>query len=238
MKPRTRRQLSACAERQDRRPAEARARTGGRSARLLGAAGRGTYTAGLAARARASPAGISTRRPNSERVSDVLRQQAARTPPARPAAPSASSLHREAGAAMKLKQLQALLEDVEPFAKPKVALEQYVTGAPQRCAGSGSQADNTCGSGAHLAASILHTAHALGDVEDRTVLDLGCGCGVLSIAAALMGAGHVVSHARAAPAVSRVAAAGAHRATPRPPAGRCGRGRRRAADSRKQLCRV
>jgi predicted RNA methylase len=30
---------------------------------------------------------------------------------------------------MKLKQLQALLEDVEPFAKPKVALEQYVTGA-------------------------------------------------------------------------------------------------------------
>lgn len=29
---------------------------------------------------------------------------------------------------MKLKQLQALLEDVEPFAKPKVALEQYVTG--------------------------------------------------------------------------------------------------------------
>lgn len=48
--------------------------------------------------------------------------------------------------------------------------------------------------GAHLAASILHTAHALGDVEDRTVLDLGCGCGVLSIAAALLGAGHVVSH--------------------------------------------
>jgi predicted RNA methylase len=33
---------------------------------------------------------------------------------------------------MKLKQLQALLEDVEPFAKPKVALEQYVTGALQR----------------------------------------------------------------------------------------------------------
>ena len=70
-------------------------------------------------------------------------------------------------------------------------------------------------SGAHLAASILHTAHALGDVEDRTVLDLGCGCGVLSIAAALMGAGHVVSHrlACAAPAVSRVVAAGAHHAT-------------------------
>ena len=33
---------------------------------------------------------------------------------------------------MKLKQLQALLEDVEPFAKPKVALEQYVTGARPR----------------------------------------------------------------------------------------------------------
>jgi predicted RNA methylase len=74
---------------------------------------------------------------------------------------------------MKLKQLESLLEDVESFAAPKISLEQYATGA-------------------HLAARILHTAHALGDVEGRTVVDLGCGCGVLSIAAALMSAGHVV----------------------------------------------
>jgi predicted RNA methylase len=74
---------------------------------------------------------------------------------------------------MKLKQLQSLLEDVDGFAAPKIALEQYATGA-------------------HIAARILHTAHGLGDVEDCTVLDLGCGCGILGIAAVLMGAGHVV----------------------------------------------
>lgn len=38
---------------------------------------------------------------------------------------------------MKLKQLQALLEDVEPFARPKVALEQYVTGEPALSQGQG-----------------------------------------------------------------------------------------------------
>jgi predicted RNA methylase len=74
---------------------------------------------------------------------------------------------------MKLKQLQALLEDVEPFAAPRIELEQYATGA-------------------HLAARILHTAHGLGDVEARVVVDLGCGCGVLAIASVLMGASHVV----------------------------------------------
>jgi putative methylase len=74
---------------------------------------------------------------------------------------------------MKLRQLESLLQDVEPFEKPKVELEQYPTGA-------------------HLAACVLHTAHGLGDVEGRYVLDLGCGGGMLSIAAAFLGAGHVV----------------------------------------------
>lgn len=75
---------------------------------------------------------------------------------------------------MKLRQLESLLQDVEPFETPKVALEQYPTGP-------------------HLAACMLHTAAGHGDIEGRAVVDLGCGCGVLSIAAALLGAGHVVS---------------------------------------------
>ena len=74
---------------------------------------------------------------------------------------------------MKLKQLQALLEDVDPFATPKIALEQYATSA-------------------QVAAHILHAAHAHGDVDGCVLVDLGCGAGVLSIAAVLMGASHVV----------------------------------------------
>ncbi len=74
---------------------------------------------------------------------------------------------------MKLRQLESLLEDVDVFDAPNFALEQYPTSA-------------------HIAARILHTAHGLGDVEDNVVVDLGCGGGVLAIAAQLMGAPHVV----------------------------------------------
>ena len=36
---------------------------------------------------------------------------------------------------------------------------------------------------------MLHTMEAtFGDLEDRTVADLGCGCGVLSLGAVMMGA--------------------------------------------------
>ena len=68
---------------------------------------------------------------------------------------------------MKLKHLESLLEDVEPFREPNVMLEQYPTGA-------------------HLAACVIHTAHARGDIEDCTVVDLGVGGGVLTIASLLM----------------------------------------------------
>ena len=41
----------------------------------------------------------------------------------------------------------------------------------------------------HIAACMLHTMEAtFGDLEDRTVADLGCGCGVLSLGAVMMGA--------------------------------------------------
>jgi predicted RNA methylase len=98
---------------------------------------------------------------------------------------------------MKLKQLQALLEDVEAFEKPKIELEQFATGVRRlalRSCLAWQQAERfrlPC-PGAHIAARILHVAHGLGDVQDCAVVDLGCGCGVLGIAAVLMGAGHVV----------------------------------------------
>jgi len=74
---------------------------------------------------------------------------------------------------MKLKHLESALTDLEVFQKPNVELEQYPTGA-------------------HLASQMLYNAHAHGDIEDKVVVDLGCGCGVLAIAATLMGASHVI----------------------------------------------
>lgn len=130
-------------------------------------------------------------------------------------------------AGMKLRQLESLLEDVAVFEAPKIALEQFPTSA-------------------QLAARIVHAAHGLGDVEGRVVLDLGCGGGVLAIAAALLGAQHVVSLAmtciaadvlreRLAPSTALHSSAEAVRARASPPpAG--GRRRRRGcagADSGK-----
>ncbi|KAL3747455.1 hypothetical protein ACJRO7_016272 [Eucalyptus globulus] len=75
---------------------------------------------------------------------------------------------------MKLKQLEGLLGNLQQFSNPKVELEQYPTGP-------------------HIASRMLYTAeNSFGDVGDRVVADFGCGCGTLGIAAALLGAEHVV----------------------------------------------
>jgi len=75
---------------------------------------------------------------------------------------------------MKLKHLHMMLEDVEPFERPKVELEQYVT-MP------------------HIASHALYTMQATyGDVEGRLVADLGCGCGSLAIGAMALGAAFCV----------------------------------------------
>ncbi|GJP43380.1 hypothetical protein CLOM_g2850 [Closterium sp. NIES-68] len=75
---------------------------------------------------------------------------------------------------MKLKQLESLLGDVQQFDNPKIELEQYPTGP-------------------HIASRMLYEIHSRFDeVEGRSVLDLGCGCGTLGIAAAMLGAEHVV----------------------------------------------
>ncbi|XP_060572405.1 rRNA N6-adenosine-methyltransferase METTL5-like [Ruditapes philippinarum] len=77
--------------------------------------------------------------------------------------------------AHKLKELESYLDDVDVFENPKIKLEQYPT-TP------------------HIAACMLHTIHTrYDDVADKHVLDLGCGCGVLSIGAVMLGAKKVTA---------------------------------------------
>ncbi|EYU32950.1 hypothetical protein ABFS82_11G050500 [Erythranthe guttata] len=75
---------------------------------------------------------------------------------------------------MKLKQLESLLGSLQQFDNPKIELEQYPTGP-------------------HIASRLLYTAeNSFGDVTDKVVADFGCGCGTLGLAAALLGAEHVI----------------------------------------------
>ncbi|XP_051877605.1 rRNA N6-adenosine-methyltransferase METTL5 isoform X1 [Pristis pectinata] len=72
---------------------------------------------------------------------------------------------------MKLKELESSLQRVEGFERPKLLLEQYPTSP-------------------HIAARMLYTIHTtFDDIENKLVADLGCGCGVLSIGAAMLNAG-------------------------------------------------
>ncbi|GAA6035378.1 hypothetical protein JCM8097_008844 [Rhodosporidiobolus ruineniae] len=76
---------------------------------------------------------------------------------------------------MKLKELEAELQPLQGFAEPKREYEQYVTSA-------------------HLASRMIFTAATqFDDLDDKDVLDLGCGCAILSIASVMMGANSVVS---------------------------------------------
>jgi len=60
---------------------------------------------------------------------------------------------------------------VDVFEEPKILLEQYPTSP-------------------HIAACMLYTIHnTFDDIEGKLVADLGCGCGVLSIGAAMLDAG-------------------------------------------------
>ena len=74
---------------------------------------------------------------------------------------------------MKKKQLEMILQKVPSFEKPVSNLEQYQTPA-------------------EIAADILFIAFQFGDIENKTVFDLGCGTGIFSIGAKIMGAKKVI----------------------------------------------
>jgi putative methylase len=74
---------------------------------------------------------------------------------------------------MKKNELERTLQKVAPHTRPKAGLEQYSTPAT-------------------VAADVLFTAYSFGDIAGKSVLDLGCGGGILSIGASLLGASHVV----------------------------------------------
>lgn len=74
---------------------------------------------------------------------------------------------------MKKNELERKLQSVTPHSRPRADLEQYSTPAT-------------------VAADMLFTAYAFGDIGGRTVVDLGCGGGVLAIGASLLGASRVV----------------------------------------------
>lgn len=71
------------------------------------------------------------------------------------------------------KQLEIKIQQIPPHPNPKVALEQYSTPAS-------------------IAADILWNAYALGDIFERNILDLGCGCGIFAISSLLLGASSAV----------------------------------------------
>ena len=74
---------------------------------------------------------------------------------------------------LKKRQLEMSLQRLRPLEDPLPELEQYPTPA-------------------HIASDVLWEAFGAGDIEGRTVADLGCGNGIFSIGAKLLGADRVV----------------------------------------------
>jgi putative methylase len=67
------------------------------------------------------------------------------------------------------KHVEMKLQSIPTHPKPKVGLEQYTTPSV-------------------IAADLVWNAFTLGDIEEKSIVDLGCGTGVFAIASALMGA--------------------------------------------------
>ena len=69
----------------------------------------------------------------------------------------------------KKKHLEMNLQSIPPHPNPKVGLEQYTTPSV-------------------IASDLIWNAYSLGDIQNKNILDLGCGTGIFTIASALMGA--------------------------------------------------
>jgi len=74
---------------------------------------------------------------------------------------------------MKKKELEILLQKVPTFENPSPNLEQYLTPA-------------------NIVADIIFIAHQFGDIENKTILDLGCGTGIFSFGAKIANAKEVI----------------------------------------------
>lgn len=74
---------------------------------------------------------------------------------------------------MKKKQLEMFLQKIPNFTQPKPFLEQYQTPAT-------------------IASDVLFFAYQQQDVQDKTVVDLGCGTGIFSVGASVLGARNVI----------------------------------------------
>ena len=67
------------------------------------------------------------------------------------------------------KHLEMRLQNIPSHPKPRVGLEQYTTPSV-------------------IASDLIWNAFGLGDIENRDIVDLGCGTGIFAIGSALMGA--------------------------------------------------
>jgi predicted RNA methylase len=94
-------------------------------------------------------------------------------------------------ARIKLKELESHLQQVEEFDSPKILLGKAVRKLAR--ASSDCFPSEQYPTRPHIAACMLHTMEAsFGDLAGRTVADLGCGCGVLSLGAVMLGADFVI----------------------------------------------
>ncbi|MDO8869995.1 MAG: METTL5 family protein [Methanobacteriaceae archaeon] len=69
----------------------------------------------------------------------------------------------------KQRHLEMALESISGHPKPKIELEQYHTPSI-------------------IASDVLWNAYNLGDIEDKNVIDLGCGTGIFALGSAMLGA--------------------------------------------------